>query len=273
MFGERVSNTEQSPHSRRLAVGASVLTHVIAGMLAVWLGMLPRSAAEAVRSVPRYELTWIASPGPGGGGGGGGNQTKVAAPVRQVGKEHLTVPAPKTQPRPAVKPKDPPPIEPLTIPAQPLAASSEIAAGTITAAPSIEATQGPGSRGGAGTGAGAGSGEGQGSGLGPGAGGGTGGGAYRPGSGVTLPELVREVKPNYTNDAMRAKVQGVVVVECVVLPDGTVTDVKIIKSLDKVFGLDDEAVKTARQWRFSPGRRLGQPVAVVIQIELSFILR
>ena len=60
------------------------------------------------------------------------------------------------------------------------------------------------------TGTGTGVGPGTGSGLGPGWGGGTGGGAYRPGSGIDLPELVFEKKPNYTADAMRAKIQGTV---------------------------------------------------------------
>ena len=88
-----------------------------------------------------------------------------------------------------------------------------------------------------------------------------------------MPKLVREVTPDYTVAALRAKIQGIVVVECVVLPDGTIGDVKIIQSLDKVYGLDEEAIKTAKQWRFQPGRRLGEPVPVFVQIELSFTLR
>ncbi len=271
MFGEEVGRTEHSPHAR-FAVGASLLTHSIALAFALWLGILSPFATPPALNGPLNELTWIASPGPGGGGGGGGNRTMVAAPAQQTGKDALTVPIPKAQPKPAQQPKEPPPVE-LAIPVRPLAAASEIAPGVIAPDPPIEMTQGPGSQGGAGTGVGAGSGAGQGSGLGPGTGGGTGGGAYRPGSGVTMPEVLHEAKPNYTNDAMRAKVQGVAVVECVVLPDGTVTGAKIIKSLDKVFGLDQEALKAARQWRFSPGRRFGQPVPVLIEIELSFVLR
>jgi protein TonB len=81
------------------------------------------------------------------------------------------------------------------------------------------------------------------------------------------------MKPNYTANAMRAKVQGVVLLECVVLPDGSVGEVTILKSLDKVFGLDEEAIKAAKQWRFVPGRRLGEPVPVYVTIELAFTLR
>lgn len=85
--------------------------------------------------------------------------------------------------------------------------------------------------------------------------------------------MLREVKPQYTADAMRAKVQGTVLLECIVMPDGSVGQVQIVRSLDPTFGLDQEAVKAARQWRFVPGTRFGQPVAVLVTIELTFTLR
>jgi TonB family protein len=132
---------------------------------------------------------------------------------------------------------------------------------------------GSGTGGGAGEGAGGGIGPGQGDGLGPGVGGGSGGGVYRPGNGVETPQPLRQVRPNYTSEAMRAKIQGEVIIEAVVLPDGTVGDVKIVRSLDTNFGLDEEAVKAARQWRFRPGTRFGDPVAVLVTIALTFTLR
>jgi TonB family protein len=109
--------------------------------------------------------------------------------------------------------------------------------------------------------------------MGPGYGGGFGGGAYRPGSGITLPSVLREVKPAYTADAMRAKVQGSVWLECIVMPDGSVGEVKVTRSLDPIFGLDQEAIKAAKMWRFKPGMRQGEPVPVIITIELTFTLR
>ena len=130
---------------------------------------------------------------------------------------------------------------------------------------------GPGGGGGAGKGTGIG--PGTGSGLGPGDGGGTGCGAYRIGNGVESPQVLSQIRPQYTADAMRAKVQGVALVECVVMPDGTVTNAHIVKSLDSVFGLDQEAIKAARLWRFVPGKRFGQPVPVIVTIELTFTLR
>ena len=85
--------------------------------------------------------------------------------------------------------------------------------------------------------------------------------------------MLREVKPQYTADAMRAKIQGSVWLECIVMPDGSVGEVKVTRSLDPIFGLDQEAIKAARNWRFSPGMRQGQPVPVIITIELTFTLR
>src|SRR5262249_41783353 len=87
-------------------------------------------------------------------------------------------------------------------------------------------------------------------------------GVYRAGGGVTLPKLAREVKPQYTTEALQAKIQGTVLVECVVRPDGTVGDVHVARSLDPVYGLDSEAVKAAKQWTFEPGTKDGKPVPV-----------
>jgi TonB family protein len=58
-----------------------------------------------------------------------------------------------------------------------------------------------------------------------------------------------------------------------VLPDGTVADVNILQSLDPKYGLDETAVATAQGWRFEPGTRGGEPVAVRIMIEFEFNLR
>jgi protein TonB len=92
---------------------------------------------------------------------------------------------------------------------------------------------------------------------------------------VSDPVLVREVKPNYTADALRAKVQGTVEMEAIVLADGTIEPrtIRIIRSLDPAFGLDREAVEAVKRWRFKPAMRKGQPVAVLVTLELAFTLR
>jgi TonB family protein len=143
---------------------------------------------------------------------------------------------------------------------------------TASALPSTDSL-GPGAGPGAGGGRGTGIGPGDGPGLGDGSDGGTGGGAFEPGNGVTSPQLVRETKPNYTGEAMRAKVQGAVWLEAIVLPDGSVGTVQVTRSLDPRFGLDQEAIRTVKQWRFLPGMRGGKPVPVRVAVEMAFTLR
>jgi protein TonB len=259
------------------AIGASILSHVgIVVLFIIISSLLPEPVRQAILPDRLPEIVWLAEPGPGGGGGGGGNQMKE--PPKKVelpGKEKITVPAVKPPNLELKKPEpEPEPKQDLTIPAQTMAAAPTTSPGVIESAqPSTTVSQGPGTGGGGGTGTGTGVGPGQGSGLGPGTGGGFGGGSYRPGSGVLNPQLLKEVKPAYTADAMRAKIQGAVWLECVVLQDGTVGDVRVIRSLDSTFGLDQEAVKAAKQWRFQPGTRFGEPVPVLITIELTFTLR
>jgi TonB family protein len=256
--------------------GFSLVVH---GVAVVLLGLFLRYApagsmlSSPMQSFPFEKIIFLPQPGPGGGGGGGGN--RMPDPPRRaqdVGKDKITVPVEKPQPVPVPQaaPKELPPPG-LTIPAVATADSNFTIPGALDNGSAF--SQGPGSGGGSGTGTGTGIGPGNGSGLGPGWGGGFGGGAYHPGSGIEIPVLLKEVRPQYTADAMRAKVQGVVIVECVVLPDGTVGDVRVQKSLDPVFGLDQEAIKAAKQWRFVPGKRQGQPVPVLISIELTFTLR
>ena len=95
-------------------------------------------------------------------------------------------------------------------------------------------------------------------------------GVFRPGTDVTLPKQVKTIYARFPPDAMRAKVQGLVGMEAVVLPDGTVGEVRVVRSLDKRYGLDDEAVKALKQWQFTPGKKDGINVPVVIEVEMSF---
>jgi protein TonB len=72
---------------------------------------------------------------------------------------------------------------------------------------------------------------------------------------------------------MAARVQSPVLLEATVLADGTVADVRVVRSLDVSFGLDQKAIEAVRRWRFRPGSHLGEAVAVKVLIELSFTLR
>ena len=256
------------------AMGASVLSHAACVLLILLIMRLAPATSQNAMLLDRtpHEIVWLAEPGLGGGGGGGGNQQQE--PIKKAvlpGKEKLTVPV-LQPPVPKVEETKPPEEPKVNIPAVTMSAENETSAGLIESK-NDTTSQGTGTNGGAGTGSGTGIGDGQGSGLGEGRGGGTGGGVYRPGNGVESPRLLRSVRPNYTAEAMRAKVQGVVKLEGVVLSDGTVGNVHVTRSLDPIFGLDQEAMKAAKQFRFVPGTRFGEPVAVLVSFEIEFTLR
>jgi len=87
--------------------------------------------------------------------------------------------------------------------------------------------------------------------------------------GVTVPSVVHKVSPMHTADAMRRKIHGTVLLDAVVLTTGRVGDVVVAVSLDKEFGLDDEAVRALKNWRFKPGTKEGRPVPVIVSVEMT----
>lgn len=100
------------------------------------------------------------------------------------------------------------------------------------------------------------------------------GNVYKKGDeGLTMPAVVKEVKPSYTDAAKRERIQGSVTLEVVVLKDGTVGEVVVTRSLDQTYGLDEQAVSAARQWQFKPGKKDGQPVPVRVELEFTFTLK
>jgi protein TonB len=96
---------------------------------------------------------------------------------------------------------------------------------------------------------------------------------YTPGNGVSLPQVVKQVGPQYTSEAMRQMIEGVVVLDVVVKSDGKVGDVVVKESLDAIYGLDESAVKAMKQWEFKPGTKDGKPVNVRVEVKMAFTLR
>jgi TonB family protein len=219
-------------------------------------------------------LVFIAPVGrqPGGGGGGGGNRER--GPIRRaeaVGRDAATLRVVKPQARTnrLIETDAPVPTVPgVLLDATPLAFGTRDVIGLPDGVPFGTST-GPGSGGGIGDGVGSGIGSGSGPGLGPGEGGGTGGGVYRPGGSVVAPRVLKQVKPKYTDDALRQKIQGSVLLELVVKSDGRPANIRVVRSLDPG-GLDDRAVLAARQWEFQPGRLGGVPVDVLVTLMLDF---
>jgi protein TonB len=260
------------------SIAASFGVHAVAIGLVLFLTSLEsKRVFEGIEpSHKNYSLVWLPAEGLGGGGGGGGNQSlELPRLVEREGVDETKLSVPVAPEPNFVEPDvEPEPLETarLNIPVVSMAASLQTFSGIMEAVTRTTLSQGSGTGGGGGTGQGAGIGSGDGSGLGPGEGGGAGGGIYRPGSGIVNPQLIYEVEADYTAEAMRAQINGIVWVEAVVLSDGTVGDITVVKSLDRVFGLDDRAVESVRQWRFAPGTRFGEPVAVLVLIEVFFNL-
>ena len=264
-------------HNATAAV-VSASSHAVFVVFALMLVRASAPGAEpgAALHDSSAKIVFVEDPRDGRGGGGSGNhQVQPSRAAEMPGRDRTTVPVARsaslnlTQPLP-----EPDPIETLQIAAVRLAAGHDMLPGAVDGPPAPPTlSQGPGRGGISGTGTGHGIGPGEGDGLGLGRGGNTGGDVFTPGNGVSQPRLLREVKPQYTADAMRAKVQGTVLVVCVVRADGTITDVRVARSLDSTFGLDQQAVAAVRQWKFAPGTRMGEPVAVQITVELTFTLR
>ena len=235
------ASTLSSATNRREERGLSaVVSSLLHGALLALLIWSTSGAVDIAAKIPHERLIFLAGPGPGGGGGGGGKAPR--APVNRI-----------ERPRPQASPSFEP--EPQPLPSRALISPVALVAGdNKPLSPEPEGT-GPG----------------VGPGVDDGTGGGAGGGPYRPGSGVEPPRLLREVKAQYTEDARTRGITGDVFLEIVIRSDGTVGDVKILRGLG--FGLDERAVTAVRNWKFSPARRLGTAVDVIVEVEVEFSLR
>jgi TonB family protein len=240
------------------AMGASVISHgVLLAIILIAMTWKPVSDALAPE-LDKVKFVFMQDPGPGGGGGG----SPAPAPPKPIEVPKHKPPVTTVTPPPVVVPPPPAPIPTLTAPVETNAANVIQATGSSSVSLA--------SYGGAGKGTGIG--PGTGSGVGPGEGGGFGGGALRPGNGIVNPTELKFAEPKYTSDAMRAKIQGLVTLEAVVLPNGTVGDVRVVNSLDSQYGLDQEAIKAVKGWLFHPATRQGVPVPIIVTLEVMFRL-
>jgi periplasmic protein TonB len=252
------------------ALTVSIVVHGV-GLLLIAI-LASRSLASQHTAALAHDLlhlTWMTDPSSAGDSSGdnGHHAPAAARPLESPGASTLTVPAPASPIHVSDTSASQPPLD---VPAMTMSAGLNDAVGVIaTVTLAAPASDGPGGGDRQGSGLGAG----DHGGFGAGSNGGPGGNGLRPGNGVTAPRLIREVKPGYTSEAMRARIQGVVRLQAIVLPDGSVGSTRIVRSLDQTFGLDQEAEKTVRQWRFQPGTLAGRAVPVVIDVELAFTLR
>jgi TonB family protein len=90
---------------------------------------------------------------------------------------------------------------------------------------------------------------------------------------AVLPVPTYQEKPQYTQAAMAAGIEGNVLLEVVVSADGSVGAVTVVKSLDTDYGLDQQAVEALKHWQWKPGTRGGEPVQVAVHVEMTFTLK
>ena len=227
---------------------------LLAALLYVAARQSPVTATDSGAATP-VKMVYIARPGVPGAGSADPLGAKPRA-VHAPETTRIQIVAP-----PSLANMEPPPV--ATVPMI-TAQDVDVLPGAPMPIDGSTVGRGSGSRPGGG---------GNGPGIGPGDGPGV-GEIYAPGTGgVSNPALLHEVRPNYTVEAMRGKVQGVVILEVIVLANGTVdpASIRITRSLEP--GLDREATIAVRQWKFRPSQLLGRPVASRVVIELGFTLR
>jgi len=262
---------------RKSSATLSMLAHIVglAGILALsyYFGkpVIQAAKRQVVEIVAPSEVpTMKPAKMQVGGGGGGGDRDKFKAPKGKIPKqsmEQITPPAivvRNDHPKLAVAPT-------VVVPPQVKLASNMPNLGNPTAPmPSGPPSNGTGSGGGIGSGSGGGIGVGAGPGVGEGHGGGIGGGVFHVGGGVSAPKAVFSPDPEYSEEARKAKYQGVCVLSLIVGPDGKPRDIKLSRSLG--LGLDEKAIQAVNQWKFEPALKDGKPVAVAINVEVQFRL-
>ena len=208
------------------------------------------------------------APKPGGGGGGGGDRSLLPASHGRL---------PRAAPRQFT-----PPMAVINNPAPKLVMEPTIVVDPQVALPVVNLAQfgdpfakpgppsnGTGSGGGIGNGSGGGVGSGKGPGVGPGEGGGIGGGR-RGGGGITAATLLWKVEPEYTDEARKARVSGMVAIVAEIGVDGRAHNLRVTSSLG--LGLDEKAIEAVQRWKFRPGHRDGVPVTTSALIQVTFHL-
>lgn len=267
LFGAGYGTYQVRPENFAL----SFLTHTLAIVVVLLLlhfGVQTVKAPEKAKldftPLAPYEPKHIGKQAGGGGGGGDASKLKASA---------------GTPPKASLQPQ----IVPPTIEIPKVQAK-------ITAAPTIVAdlkfpqtnqvgdplsklmipSNGSGVGSGIGSGSGGGIGAGSGGGLGPGSGGNFGGGVFRVGNGVTAPVPIYQPDPDYSDEARKAKYQGTVVLTVIVGTDGRVHNAQVARSLG--MGLDEKAKEKVLVWKFKPATKDSKPVAVEVNVEVTFNL-
>ncbi len=244
------------------AAFAMIALVVFAGGKAV---VTPKGPAVTVDVLPYIPMNALGKESMGGGGGGGAHET-VEASKGRLPKLAMTQITP-----PQIIRNDAPklPVDAIiVVPPIPLP-DAELPDVGAPQSPQVSlASQGPGSNSGFGSGRNGGIGPGNGNGYGPGEDGGYGGGVMSVGEGVSAPRVIYSVDPEFSDEARRAKYQGVCIVSIVVDAQGLPQHIHVVRALG--MGLDEKAIEAVKQYRFKPAYYQGHPVAVAMEIIVNF---
>ena len=257
----------------------STITHVIVIALIIGGTIWARRLVTKAEAKPQTTTTLIdlgdfiplkPSKTQAGGGGGGGDRDVLQAskgrPPKFSMQPQITPPAAvirNMNPKLAVEPT-------IMVPPEIKVAMNNLPTIGDPTSSAVIPSDGTGSQSGIGSGSNGGVGSGNGRGLGPGEGMGTGGGTFRPGHGVSPPRAIYSPEPEFSEEARKAKYQGLCTLMIVVSADGKPTNIRVVNSLG--MGLDEKAIETVKTWRFEPGQKDGHPVNVEIAVEVDFRL-
>jgi protein TonB len=93
--------------------------------------------------------------------------------------------------------------------------------------------------------------------------------AVRVGGNIKEPTKIKNVSPIYPDIAKQARVQGIVILECTISPQGRVTDVKVLRGIPL---LDQAGIDAVKQWQYTPTLLNGVPVPVIMTVTVNFRL-
>lgn len=257
------------------AIGISTTVNLLIVALAIWLGIkavqkIVKPAVVVPIDVGNFDLKAPKAADSAGGGGGGGAH-ELTDPMK--GKLPEKIKDPITPPQVPVLDKPKLAID-SAINVQPdikLPDAQMPNVGMPTSANVQLASNGQGGGAGMGTGNGNGLGSGNGNGFGPGSGGNAGGGLYRIGGGVSAPQAIFTPEAEFSDEARRAKYQGVCLISLIVDAQGNPQNPRVIRALG--MGLDEKALEAVRKYKFKPAMKDGRiPVPVMITIEVNFRL-
>lgn len=241
----------------------SVVTHTIVVGLILWVfhvalqpKIMPENSLSKAIELSEYVPYKVGKGGSSGGGGGDASKLKASAGTPpKAAKQQFAPPVVLQQQKSKLM------VEPTVVADVHIPQSAQV--GDPLSKLMVPSN---------GVGVGGGIGSGDGGGVGSGHGGpGVGPGYFTPGvNGVSAPRGIYTPEPEFSEEARKAKYQGVVVLSAIVGADGRVHNPRVTRSLG--MGLDEKALEIVKVWKFDPGKKDGRAVPVEMSLEITFNL-